>query len=170
MKSITAAIFIFSLSIQGATVFCAEDEDFCPVCRNVMQKFMDTLSKEDTKKLENIEDKFQAYCDKIKEGKDAKFCYYTTGATSLKREISKPLQAGLPAERICKKLGKLDGAICELTYVKKLSFDPATLTDADLKKKKIKDLRNMLAELGEECVGCIEKGDFVNKLLKSKPK
>ncbi|KAK3261855.1 hypothetical protein CYMTET_29260 [Cymbomonas tetramitiformis] len=135
-----------------------------------MTKFMDTLTKDDKKKLETIEDKFQEFCDKISEGKDAKFCYYTTGASSLKREISKPLQAGLPAERICKKLGKVDNAICELVYQKKLSFDPATLDEEDVKKKKVKELRKMLSEVNVECVGCAEKEDFVKKVMSLKTK
>jgi hypothetical protein len=36
---------------------------------------------------------------------------------------SKPLTNGFPPEAICKKLGKLDPAICELTYQKTYKFD-----------------------------------------------
>merc|ERR1712216_312206 len=68
-------------------------EPDCPVCHNVIKTFSEALTKEEKKDIVKIEEKFQAFCDKKanENSKDAKFCYYTTGASSLKREISKPL-------------------------------------------------------------------------------
>jgi hypothetical protein len=45
------------------------------------------------------------------------------GGNVLVRTCSKPLTNGFPPEAICKKLGKLDPAICELTYQKTYKFD-----------------------------------------------
>lgn len=55
-------------------------------------------------------------------GKEHRFCYYVGGledsATGILGEISKPLSWGLPSEKICEKLKKKDGQICQLRYGK----------------------------------------------------
>lgn len=153
--------------IPAPQLAMAAEED-CPVCYSMITRFAETLSKEDKKDNVKVEEKLQAFCDASKEGKDAKFCYYITGASSLKRAISKPLASGFPADAVCKKLGKADPAICELTYKKVYKFDLHELTEEAIGKKRIKDLRAIMAERQKECVGCLEKGDYVAEVLKLK--
>ena len=47
-------------------------------------------------------------------------CYYigatSDAATKIVNEISKPLSYHAPVEKICEKLKKKDGQICELKY------------------------------------------------------
>ena len=155
-------------AVLGRVNAAAPEEADCPVCHSVMTRFTETLTKEDKQDLVIIEDKLQAFCDKMVEGKDAKFCYYITGATSLKRDISKPLNAGFPAGAICKKLGKRDTAICELSYKKVYKFNLAELTEEEIARKRIKDLRAIMQERSKVCVGCLEKPDFVAEVIKLK--
>eukprot|EP00240_Pyramimonas_obovata_P006990 CAMPEP_0118922210 /NCGR_PEP_ID=MMETSP1169-20130426/1214_1 /TAXON_ID=36882 /ORGANISM="Pyramimonas obovata, Strain CCMP722" /LENGTH=180 /DNA_ID=CAMNT_0006863041 /DNA_START=117 /DNA_END=659 /DNA_ORIENTATION=+ len=165
--------FLAVVCLQAGWLAAAEEETKepdCPVCHNIISVFSETLTKEEKKDMVTIEQKFQAFCDKKanENSKDAKFCYYTTGASSLKREISKPLSAGFPPAAICKKLGKKDSAICALTYRKVYTHDLTKLEEPQIKKMKLKDLRTILSEHNKECVGCIEKDDFVRTVLQIK--
>lgn len=44
------------------------------------------------------------------------------------------------------------------------------LDAVDLKKLKVKDLRKVLNDWGEDCKSCIEKNDFVKRIEELKPK
>ena len=39
----------------------------------------------------------------------------------------------------------------------------------DLKKLKVKELKKILSQWGEDCRGCAEKSDFVNRINDLKP-
>lgn len=43
------------------------------------------------------------------------------------------------------------------------------LETVDLKKLKVKELKKILNQWGEECRGCAEKSDFVNRINDLKP-
>lgn len=43
------------------------------------------------------------------------------------------------------------------------------LNNVDLKKLKVKELKKILNQWGEECRGCAEKSDFVNRINDLKP-
>ena len=47
-----------------------------------------------------------------------------------------------------------------------ISVDAAVQTDAntDYSKMRVKQLRKILGERGVECVGCVEKADFIAKI------
>jgi len=166
--AILAAVCLQAGWMAASAAASEAKEPDCPVCHNVLTKFTETLTKEDKKDIVTIEEKFQKFCDKKANdgGKDSKFCYYTTGASSLKREISKPIQSGFPMAAICKKLGKRDTAICELEYRKTYTHDLTKLTEPEITKMRLKDLRVILQEYNKECVGCLEKSDFVTTILK----
>merc|ERR1719378_957634 len=79
---------------------------------------------------------------KTAKGKDQTMCYYmgvgdseqgTSGG--VKREISSSFSRGVNAKRLCNRLKKKDGQMCELKYEKKI--DPST---ADWKKLRVKEL------------------------------
>jgi len=48
-------------------------------------------------------------------------------ATGILGEMSKPMSWGMPATKICEKLKKMDGAICELRFGKRLLKRPIQL-------------------------------------------
>lgn len=53
---------------------------------------------------------------------DSSQCYYLggleTSATSILNELTKPLSWSLPALKICEKLKKKDGQVCDLRFGK----------------------------------------------------
>lgn len=65
----------------------------------------------------------------------------------------------MPADKICEKLKKQDAQICELQYDKQID-----LNNVDLKKLRVKQLKKILSDWDEDCVGCLEKSDFIKKI------
>uniref|UniRef100_A0A1A7YE09 Mesencephalic astrocyte-derived neurotrophic factor n=1 Tax=Iconisemion striatum TaxID=60296 RepID=A0A1A7YE09_9TELE len=153
--------------VPGAAEALKEGE--CEVCVSFLGKFYQSLKDSNTN-FNNaaIEEALLKSCKDTK-GKDNRFCYYigatTDAATKIINEVSKPLSYHVPVEKICEKLKKKDGQICELRYDKQLD-----LTSVDLKKLKVKDLKKILEEWGESCKGCAEKSDFIRKITELMPK
>jgi hypothetical protein len=143
-------------------------EGECEVCVSVMKKFSDELSEDVRKDHKKIENQFRKFC-KGSKGKENRLCYYLGGvedsATGILGEMSKPLSYNLPADKICEKLKKKDGQICELRYEKTIDFKTV-----DLKKLKVRDLKKILNDWDEDCDGCIEKTDFIKRIEELKPK
>uniref|UniRef100_A0A6P7GFM6 Mesencephalic astrocyte-derived neurotrophic factor homolog n=1 Tax=Diabrotica virgifera virgifera TaxID=50390 RepID=A0A6P7GFM6_DIAVI len=97
------------------------------------------------------------------------FCYYLGGleesATGILGEMSKPLSWSMPSDKICEKLKKKDAQICELRYDVEID-----LKTVDLKKLKVRDLKKILNDWGEDCEGCIEKSEYLKRIEELKPK
>ena len=73
---------------------------------------------------------------------------------------------GMPADKICReKLLKKDSQICDLKYEKQIDVN-----SVDLKKLKVKDLKKILNDWGEDTVGLAEKSDFIRRIEELKPK
>lgn len=72
---------------------------------------------------------------------------------------------GLPADRICDKLRKKDASICALKYE-----EPIKLEGVNLKKLRVKKLKEILSQWGEPCRGCVDKSQFVKKVESLRPK
>ena len=91
------------------------------VCVSVINRFMNTLSKDDKSNKDAIEKQFKKFCKDLKL-KENRFCYFLGGtadaATGILGEMSKPMSWGVPADKICEKLKKKDKQICELRYGK----------------------------------------------------
>ncbi|CAG0917372.1 unnamed protein product [Notodromas monacha] len=140
----------------------------CEVCFKVIDDFRATLSDDELKNTKVIEKKFVDYCED-KKGKENRFCYYLGGleesATGILTEVSKPLSYSLPTEKLCEKLKKKDAQICELRFDKQIDFKTV-----DLKKLKVRDLRKILNDWGEDCDGCIEKAEYIKRIEALKPK
>ncbi|XP_078384907.1 mesencephalic astrocyte-derived neurotrophic factor homolog [Oculina patagonica] len=136
-------------------------EGECEVCIKFLTNFANKLTSEEMK-MDMIEEKFRAACKKAKT-KENRFCYYVGGtedaATGMVKEVVKPLSYHMPAEKICEKLKKLDAQICELQYDKQID-----LNTVDLKKLRVKQLKKILSDWDEECVGCLEKSDFIKRI------
>jgi len=140
----------------------------CEVCVSVMERFRATLSSEEASSPPKIEAKFKSFCKSLKT-KENRFCYYLGGtadaATGILGEMSKPLSWSMPSDKICEKLKKKDKQVCELSYEKQIDFKTV-----DLKKLKVKDLKNILSGWDETCDGCLEKADFIKRIEELKPK
>jgi len=140
----------------------------CEVCISVLDKFRATLTKEQEKDPQKINEAFKKYCKDLKL-KENRFCYYLGGsadaATGMLLEMSKPISWSMPTDKVCEKLKKKDKQVCELTYEKQID-----LKSVDLKKLKVKDLKKILNDWDERCEGCLEKSDFIKRIEALKPK
>jgi len=140
----------------------------CEVCVKVIERFSNTLSAEDKAKPAKIEAAFKEFCKDLK-SKENRFCYFIGGtadaATGILGEMSKPLSWGMPPTKVCEKLKKKDGQVCQLAYDKQIDFKTV-----DLKKLKVRDLKKILSDWEEGCDGCLEKADFIKKIEELKPK
>ena len=163
MDRILLAIFVLNF-VLGHSLALKKDD--CQVCFAVVEKFTATLTSQDRKDFRVITDKFREFCKGTK-GKENRFCYYIGGleesSTGILNEISKPLSWSMPVDKVCEKLNKKDIQICEMKLEKK--FD---LNSVDLRKLKVRDLKNILADFDAECNHCIEKRDFIERIKKLK--
>jgi len=142
-----------------------EDPQECEVCKAVIGKIDSELTVKERDDVEVVEKKMRTWCDTAK-GKDKQMCYYmgvgdATEGTSggVKRDISSALTRGINAKRLCNRLKKKDGQMCELKYDKQ--FDPKT---ADWKKLRVKELRKICDDEGLDTKGLVEKDEFLKKI------
>jgi mesencephalic astrocyte-derived neurotrophic factor len=92
---------------------------------------------------------------------------------------------GMPVDKVCEKLRKKDTQICDLKFGEPRSWSSCHLDfpqrfsfpekeldwkTLDLNKLKVKDLKKILGNWGEDCKGCAEKSDFVKKVQEVKSK
>ncbi|KAG8436154.1 hypothetical protein GDO86_007309 [Hymenochirus boettgeri] len=141
----------------------------CEVCVSFLNRFYQSLKERKVDfKSEVVEKELLKTCNEAK-GKENRLCYYigatSDAATKITNEVSKPLSHHIPAEKICEKLKKKDGQICELKYDKQID-----LSSVDLKKLRVKELKKILDDWGETCKGCAEKSDFIRKINELMPK
>lgn len=140
----------------------------CEVCVSFVTRFIESLDKDTKTSIEKIENAFRKFCKNTKKD-DNRFCYYVGGleesATGMLGEIARPVSYSMPPDKICFKLYKRDGQICDLKYEK--SIDLATV---NLKKLKVNDLKNILGDWDERCRGCTEKSDYIRLIEQVMPK
>ena len=134
----------------------SKDPKDCEVCIKVMTAIEKTLEKSD--KETDIERKIDAYCDRKDLGSyEKKVCYYVK---PIKRTVSKPFTFGMHAEDVCRrKLKRASADICAVKY-------PAPIDLSNIKKLRVKQLRQILAEHGAECKNCVEKRQYVEMVEK----
>uniref|UniRef100_H2ZBQ1 Mesencephalic astrocyte-derived neurotrophic factor homolog n=1 Tax=Ciona savignyi TaxID=51511 RepID=H2ZBQ1_CIOSA len=141
--------------------------DDCEVCIKFLTRFENTLKTEGIEKEKDIQLKLKEVCRKAK-GKDNRFCYYIGGtddaATGLLQQVTKPMSFHMPIEKICEKLKKQDSQICELRYEKEIDWK-----NVNLDKMRVKQLKKILMNWGEECKGCLEKPEFVRRVKELMP-
>ncbi|XP_068109093.1 mesencephalic astrocyte-derived neurotrophic factor [Hyperolius riggenbachi] len=141
----------------------------CEVCLSFLTRFYESLKENNVAFTPaEVEKQLLKTCDAAK-GKENRFCYYigatSDAATKITNEISKPLSNHIPAEKICERLKKKDGQICELKYDKQID-----LSTVDLKKLRVKELKKILDDWAETCKGCAEKSDYIRKINELMPK
>ncbi|XP_049590340.1 mesencephalic astrocyte-derived neurotrophic factor isoform X4 [Syngnathus scovelli] len=98
-----------------------------PVCVTFLGKFYESLQEHKADmKSDDVEKALLKSCRTAK-GKENRFCYYigatSDAATKMINEVSKPLSYHVPVDKICEKLKKKDGQICELRYVMTLNLN-----------------------------------------------
>lgn len=71
----------------------------------------------------------------------------------------------MPADKICEKLKKKDVQICDLRYDVEID-----LKTVDIKKLKVRELKKILNDWGEDCQGCVEKSDYIQRIEELKPR
>ncbi|OCT89201.1 cerebral dopamine neurotrophic factor isoform X1 [Xenopus laevis] len=141
----------------------------CEVCTEYLDRFYHALLEKNADFTPAvIEKELIEVCGKST-GKENRLCYYlgatSDAATKILSEVTRPMSAHVPANKICEKLRKIDMQICELKYEKKLDLETM-----DLSKMKVADLKKILYNWGETCRACIEKTDFVQLIRELAPK
>ena len=135
------------------------------VCKSVIGQIDAELTVKERENVETVEKKMRTWCDSAK-GKDKQMCYYmgvgdaqegTSGG--VKRDISSALTRGINSKRLCGRLKKKDGQMCELKYEKKI--DPHTTNFAKLR---VKELRKICENEGIDTKGLVEKEEYIKKI------
>ncbi|KAL7669587.1 hypothetical protein ACOME3_010234 [Neoechinorhynchus agilis] len=146
------------------------DPRHCEVCIKVLEKYIDFANSKGLNpyKESGFESLFKDLCRTLSD-KEERFCYYMggldTSATSLLKHISRPMSFQKPIKSICQQdVSKVDQNVCELRY--EVEID---LTKIDLDRLPLRELRQILEKWHEECIGCTEKSDFVNRIKELLP-
>eukprot|EP00080_Pristionchus_pacificus_P011000 PDM71020.1 Ubiquitin-conjugating enzyme [Pristionchus pacificus] len=163
MKSFLLLSIVFII-----TVTHAKQEDSCEVCCKVLGDAMAKVADSEKSKPDAIGKVIRDHCASAKQ-KDHKLCFYIgalpESATSIMNDVTKPLSWSMPPAKVCEKLKTMDAQICELKYDKPLDWKTI-----DLKKLRVKELKNILNDWGEICKGCTEKTEFIKKIEELMPK
>ncbi|KAG7399221.1 hypothetical protein PHYBOEH_009387 [Phytophthora boehmeriae] len=146
--------------VLGATPSVQADEKECEVCIKVIDDLKATYSQliEENpkgKKQELAESAVTKLCGKKLSAKDNKLCY---NLEPLKKDVARQVSFKKDTLKICKSLEKKNPDFCSMRYPVK------TDANTDYSKMRVKQLRKILAERGVECVGCVEKSDFIAKI------
>ena len=159
---IVFASILLLVHISSAKKLKEANEENCEVCVKFLSKFIDSLDSDTKSTPAKVEEAFRKTCKTAKKD-DNRLCYYIgateDAATSIVGELTKPVSWGVPANKVCLKLYKKDEQICELKYEKQID-----LSNVNLKKLKVKDLKNILSDWDEQCRGCTEKTDYVKRV------
>ncbi|CAM9667530.1 unnamed protein product, partial [Phaeothamnion confervicola] len=86
-------------------------------------------------------------------------CYYFL---PIKKSISQPFSTGMAKEKVCQRLKRTNAEICEVRYPIKIDKD-----NVDYNKLRVKQLKAILQDRNVQCVGCIEKPDYVKRCLQT---
>ena len=118
------------------------------------------MEKKDHRDKPKIEGALGKYCDpeKNKLGpREKKICYYMD---PIKRDVAHPFSLGMSALKVCQRITKSNPEICSVKYPLKTD----TMEKKDITKLRVKQLKQILADRGVECSGCLEKSEFVQRV------
>ena len=116
------------------------------------------LGKEKARKKPEIEKALGEYCkQKTLNSKEKKICYYID---PIKRDVAQPFSLGMPSLKVCERINKSNPEICTV----KMPVKTEKMEVKDIKKLRVKQLKQILADRGVECKGCVEKEEFVKKV------
>lgn len=118
------------------------------------------MTKEESRKKPEIEKALGAYCadpDSKLTARERKICYYID---PIKRDVAQPFSLGMPSLKVCERINKSNPEICTVKFPVKTE----KMEKKDISKLRVKQLKQILADRGVECKGCVEKDDFVKKV------
>ncbi|KAL0591511.1 hypothetical protein ABG067_001109 [Albugo candida] len=155
-------IFLSSILVLAFTAIDGRTEDQgavtngapCEVCVNVINAVKDLHA---TNKFKTHEEALLHHCNKVvKTGsKEDKVCY---NLTPVQKDVGRQLSYRKETGKICKTLSKTNNDVCATRYDVKVS------EDTDLSKLRVRQLKGILSGRGVDCVGCVEKDDFIKKI------
>ena len=154
----------FLIGCLAATAVAAKktaDPKECEVCNKVLGDVMAGLDKKELKDQALVEAAISGHCAKESLSRqERKLCYLID---PIKRKVSVPINMGMTAQEVCKrKLKKESADICTVKFPVKVT------DDTDYSKMRVKHLKQLLADRGVSCNGCIEKSEFVKKAEETK--
>ncbi|GKY94171.1 hypothetical protein MPSEU_000384400 [Mayamaea pseudoterrestris] len=130
----------------------------CEVCVKVMDDVRATLAKEHLNKKPEIEAALGAYCARdTLNSKEKKICYYID---PIKRDVAQPFSLGMSSLKVCERINKSNPEICTV----KNPVKTEKMEVKDISKLRVKQLKQILADRGVECKGCVEKEEFVKRV------
>jgi len=135
----------------------------CEVCIKVLDDVRASMDKKAAKDKPQIEKALGDYCAKSSAElgpRERKICYYIN---PMKRDVAQPFSLGLPADKVCRRMDQKNPEICSV----KFPVATAKLEKQDLSKLRVKQLKGILGERGVECKGCVEKDEFVKKVMET---
>ncbi|EGZ20859.1 hypothetical protein PHYSODRAFT_496425 [Phytophthora sojae] len=151
---------LVALVLGTAPAVQAADEKECEVCVKVIDDLKVTyaqmLEESPKAKTQAVAEKaVTKHCGKKLSTKDNKLCY---NLEPLKKDVARQVSFKKDSMKICKSLEKKNPDFCSMRYPVK------TDANTDYSKMRVKQLRKILGERGVECVGCVEKSDFIAKI------
>lgn len=149
-------VIITSCLLSSVALVTAKE---CEVCSKVIDDVRSSMSKEDLRVKSKIEEALGAYCanEAALGPREKKICYYID---PIKRDVSQPFSTGMTSERVCKRINAQNPEICTV----KFPIATEKLEPQDLSKLRVKQLKSILADRGVQCVGCVEKEEFIKKV------
>ncbi|XP_066523665.1 cerebral dopamine neurotrophic factor [Hoplias malabaricus] len=149
---------------------CAVTAEECEVCVGFLEHLYKSLvatHRELTSAL--VEEQLMKTCSEAT-GKENRLCYYlgasSDAAAKVTGEVSRPLSAHVPVQKICQRLQQRDQQICELRYEQQVQ----DLSREALSKMRVLELKRVLTSWGEECRGCLEKSELIDLIQEVAPK
>ena len=117
-----------------------------------------SMEKKDSRDKPKIEQALGAYCKKdTLSARERKICYYID---PIKRDVAQPFSLGMASLKVCQRINKTNPEICTVKFPVKTEKMEAK----DISKLRVKQLKQILADRGVECKGCIEKEEFIKKV------
>ena len=118
------------------------------------------MPKEDMRNKPAIEAALGKYCankGKTLSSREKKICYYID---PIKRDVAQPFSLGMSALKVCQRINNSNPEICTV----KLPVKTENMEKKDISKLRVKQLKQILADRGVECKGCVEKDEFVKRV------
>jgi mesencephalic astrocyte-derived neurotrophic factor len=123
-----------------------------------MEDVKSKMTKEDARNKPAIEAAIGEYCARdTLNAREKKICYYID---PIKRDVAQPFSLGMSALKVCQRITKTNPEICTV----KLPVKTESMEKKDISKLRVKQLKQILADRGVECKGCVEKEEFVKRV------
>uniref|UniRef100_A0A7S1FUV6 Mesencephalic astrocyte-derived neurotrophic factor homolog n=1 Tax=Corethron hystrix TaxID=216773 RepID=A0A7S1FUV6_9STRA len=157
MKYYSSNIFLYP--VTETSIFCIHS--LLLVCIKVIQDIRDMLDKEDWSKKPMVEEAMAKYCaNKELPPREKKVCYYID---PIKRDVAQPFSTGMPVDKVCKRINQKNAEVCGV----KFPIKSAAMPKEDIAKLRVKALKKILADRGVECKNCVEKSEYVNRVIET---